>query len=77
MVYTPAPALSPSPAAAGTAGERAAAAEVPVGAMGAPRRAPPPAGALLEVTGETRGSKVFIIYENGRAYPEYLVTYYR
>jgi hypothetical protein len=27
------------------------------------------------VTGETNGSKVFIVYENGRAYPEYLVTY--
>ena len=27
------------------------------------------------VTGVTRGSKVYIVYENGRAYPEYLVTY--
>ena len=27
------------------------------------------------VTGDTRGSKVYIVYENGRAYPEYLVTY--
>ena len=27
------------------------------------------------VTGTTRGSKVYVVYENGRAYPEYLVTY--
>lgn len=27
------------------------------------------------VSGETSGSKVFMIYENGRAYPEYLITY--
>ena len=27
------------------------------------------------VTGTTQGSKVYIVYENGRAYPEYLVTY--
>jgi len=27
------------------------------------------------VTGTTQGSKVFIVYENGRAYPEYLVRY--
>jgi hypothetical protein len=27
------------------------------------------------VTGETQGSKVYIVYENGRAYPEYLVRY--
>ena len=27
------------------------------------------------VTGTTQRSKVFIVYENGRAYPEYLVTY--
>lgn len=27
------------------------------------------------VTGITGGSKVYIVYENGRAYPEYLVTY--
>ena len=27
------------------------------------------------VTGTTNGSKVYIVYENGRAYPEYLVTY--
>ena len=27
------------------------------------------------VTGETGGSKVYVVYENGRAYPEYLVTY--
>jgi type II secretory pathway pseudopilin PulG len=29
------------------------------------------------VTGETGGSKVWIVYENGRAYPDYLVRYYR
>lgn len=29
------------------------------------------------VTGQTKGSKVYIVYENGRAYPEYLVRYYR
>jgi len=28
------------------------------------------------VTGETDGSQVWIVYENGRAYPEYLVRYY-
>lgn len=27
------------------------------------------------VTGDTGGSKVYVVYENGRAYPEYLVTY--
>jgi hypothetical protein len=27
------------------------------------------------VSGTTGGSKVFMIYENGRAYPEYLITY--
>ena len=27
------------------------------------------------VTGSTGGSKVYIVYENGRAYPEYMVTY--
>jgi hypothetical protein len=27
------------------------------------------------VSGQTGGSKVFIIYENCRAYPEYLVTF--
>jgi hypothetical protein len=27
------------------------------------------------VTGHTAGSKVYIVYENGRAYPEYLITY--
>jgi len=27
------------------------------------------------VSGETGGSKVYMIYENGRAYPEYLITY--
>lgn len=29
------------------------------------------------VSGETGGSKVWVVYENGRAYPEYLVRYYR
>jgi len=29
------------------------------------------------VSGETAGSKVFVVYENGRAYPEYLVRYYQ
>jgi len=29
------------------------------------------------VSGTTAGSKVWIVYENGRAYPEYLVRYYR
>jgi hypothetical protein len=29
------------------------------------------------VTGITRDSRVWIVYENGRAYPEYLVRYYR
>lgn len=28
------------------------------------------------VTGHTAGSQVWIVYENGRAYPEYLVRYY-
>lgn len=28
------------------------------------------------VTGVTHGSKVFIVYENGRAYPDYLVEYH-
>mmetsp|Transcript_18062 Transcript_18062/g.25797 ORF Transcript_18062/g.25797 Transcript_18062/m.25797 type:complete len:344 (+) Transcript_18062:43-1074(+) len=28
------------------------------------------------VTGTTKGSKVYVVYENGRAYPKYLVTYY-
>ena len=27
-------------------------------------------------TGRTGGSKVFIVYENGRAYPEYVVRFY-
>ena len=27
------------------------------------------------VSGETGGSKVYMIYENGRAYPEYLISY--
>ena len=35
-----------------------------------------PAGGRYDtVTGTTGGSKVYIVYENGRAYPEYLVTY--
>jgi Poly(ADP-ribose) polymerase catalytic domain len=29
------------------------------------------------VTGHTKGSRVWIVYENGRAYPDYLVRYYR
>ena len=29
------------------------------------------------VSGTTGGSKVWIVYENGRAYPDYLVRYYR
>lgn len=29
------------------------------------------------VTGHTAGSQVWVIYENGRAYPDYLVRYYR
>jgi len=29
------------------------------------------------VTGHTGGSQVFVVYENGRAYPEYLIRYYR
>eukprot|EP00567_Pseudictyota_dubia_P002061 CAMPEP_0197465518 /NCGR_PEP_ID=MMETSP1175-20131217/64580_1 /TAXON_ID=1003142 /ORGANISM="Triceratium dubium, Strain CCMP147" /LENGTH=917 /DNA_ID=CAMNT_0043001535 /DNA_START=549 /DNA_END=3302 /DNA_ORIENTATION=- len=29
------------------------------------------------VTGYTAGSQVWIVYENGRAYPDYLVRYYR
>ena len=29
------------------------------------------------VTGTTGGSKVYIIYDNHKAYPFYLVTYYR
>ena len=27
------------------------------------------------VTGTKEGTKVYVVYENGRAYPEYLVTY--
>ena len=27
------------------------------------------------VTGHSKGSKVYVVYENGRAYPEYIVTY--
>ena len=29
------------------------------------------------VSGSTGGSKVYIVYENGRAYPSYLIRYYR
>jgi hypothetical protein len=29
------------------------------------------------VTGKTAGSQVWVVYENGRAYPDYLVRYYR
>jgi ABC-type branched-subunit amino acid transport system substrate-binding protein len=29
------------------------------------------------VSGETAGSQVWIVYENGRAYPDYLVRYYK
>jgi ABC-type branched-subunit amino acid transport system substrate-binding protein len=29
------------------------------------------------VTGHTAGSQVWIVYENGRAYPDYLIRYYR
>ena len=29
------------------------------------------------VTGNTGGSQVWVVYENGRAYPDYLVRYYR
>jgi hypothetical protein len=29
------------------------------------------------VTGHTSGSQVWVVYENGRAYPDYLVRYYR
>ena len=37
----------------------------------------PDAGGLRydTVIGSTGGSKVYIVYENARAYPEYLVTY--
>lgn len=27
------------------------------------------------VSGDTNGSKVYMVYENGRAYPEYLISY--
>jgi hypothetical protein len=37
----------------------------------------PGGGRYDTVTGTTAGSKVYIVYENGRAYPEYLVTYRR
>eukprot|EP00957_Ditylum_brightwellii_P122773 9362598-Ditylum_brightwellii.AAC.1 len=29
------------------------------------------------VTGETGGSQVWVVYENGRAYPDYLIRYYK
>ncbi len=29
------------------------------------------------VTGYTAGSQIWVVYENGRAYPDYLVRYYR
>ena len=35
----------------------------------------PSGGRYDTVSGTTGGSKVYIVYENGRAYPEYLVTY--
>ena len=41
---------------------------------------PPVPGTNLKyntVTGNTAGSQVFIVYVNGRAYPDYLVQYYR
>jgi hypothetical protein len=34
-----------------------------------------PADGCDSVSGETGSSKVYMVYENGRAYPEYLVTY--
>ena len=37
----------------------------------------PGGGRYDTVTGVTNGSKVYIVYENGRALPEYLVTYKR
>eukprot|EP01048_Picozoa_sp_COSAG05_P011260 COSAG05_NODE_1050_length_6033_cov_2.478092_4_plen_88_part_00 len=40
-----------------------------------PDRPAPATGRFDTVTGTTKGSKVYIVYENGRAYPEYLVTY--
>jgi len=39
-----------------------------------PKLIKPPDG-FDSVTGETYGSEVYITYENGRAYPEYLITY--
>jgi len=36
---------------------------------------PDGSGRYDTVTGITEGSKVFVVYENGRTYPEYLVTY--
>lgn len=35
----------------------------------------PGGGRYDTVTGETNSSKVYVVYENGRAYPEYLITY--
>ena len=32
-------------------------------------------GRYHTVTGVTNGSQVYVVYENGRAYPEYLITY--
>jgi hypothetical protein len=40
-----------------------------------PAKAPPATDRFDTVTGTTKGSKVWIVYENGRAFPEYLVTY--
>ena len=40
-----------------------------------PDKPAPAKGRFDTVTGTTKGSKVYIVYENGRAYPEYLVTY--
>jgi len=40
-----------------------------------PPKKPDGNGRYDTVTGLTSGSKVYIVYENGRAYPEYLVTY--
>jgi hypothetical protein len=34
-----------------------------------------PADGYDSVSGETGNSIVYMVYENGRAYPEYLVTY--
>ena len=40
-----------------------------------PDKPAPAKGRFDTVTGTTKGSKVYIVYENGRAFPEYLVTY--